>query len=116
MNNDAAVKKPVVDLQRGADDEDQIQIPGGGDNGFQPLPDGGEKGILVKQVIVGVGRKAQLRKECENGLVGDGLFCQQEGLGDIERRVSDANLRNADRYADKPVAVKIEKGVHGDST
>jgi len=116
VKNDATVEKPIVGLKGGAHDEDQVQVPGGGNQGIQPLPDGYEKGILVKQILVGISGKAQFWKEGEKGLVGDGLLRQREGLGDIESRIGDANLRNADGHADEPVVVEVEKGVHGDST
>src|SRR5207249_11067647 len=77
--------------------------------GVDEITDGGqrrlEQRILVEQVLVRVGRQAQLREEGDSGvLVGRAARERQRPL-DVAPGVRDADGRNADRRANEPVLV-----------
>ena len=100
IENDSAIEQTGVDLQRGADDEDQVE---GGRLASDPLDraeDPLEEGLLVEEVIVGIGRKPQFRKEGEDGLSRRGLPGEADGLFGIEsgyRRPSPSGVQTATR-------------------
>ena len=70
IENDSAIEQAGVDLQGRADDEDQVEgfrLAGDPlDRAEGPL----EEGLLLEEVIVGIGGQAEFGKEGENGLSG----------------------------------------------
>ena len=68
--------------------------------------------FLVKEVLVGVGRKAQLRENRKEGLLRRGLLRQADRLLRVEAHIGDADLGDANSGPDEAVAVEIEKVFH----
>jgi len=108
-DDNAAVEEPIVHLERGPDDDDRPEPPGGGDYLPQGLPDCQQQGLLMEEVLVGIGRDPQLREEGEDGVIGRRPPGQLYRGQDVEIHIGHLHLRNAYRGADETVGVDVEE-------
>ncbi len=109
VDGDAAVEEAVFHLQGGADDDHRPEPPGGGDYFPQPVPDGQQQGLLMEEVLVGIGRDPQLREEGEDGVIGRRPPGQLYRRPDVEIHIGHLHLRDANGSADKAVGVDVEE-------
>ena len=112
VHDDGAVEEKRVDTQRRPHDEDRVQALCLFQDKAQSFPDPLQQRFLVKEVLVGVGRKPQLREQGEEGLLRRCLLRQPDRLLRVEAHIGDADLGDADGGPDETVAVQIEKVLH----
>jgi len=109
-----AVEQPPVEPERRADQQDRPQGPALLHQGFQGPRRGLEQGVLLEQVLVGVGCEAELREERHRGVPVRGAAGQIERAFQVEARVGHAHVRDAHRGAHEPVGVDgVERRRHG---
>ena len=107
--NDSAVEQAGVAPEGSADHEDQVQRRRFTGNPLDRTDDPVQKRLLLEEIVVGIGRDSQLRKEGENSLVPGGLPGQADGFSRVEFDIRHPDFRGADGDPDEPVTVQIEK-------
>ena len=106
MDHDAGVEQPVQVPQRGADDDDREQVLTGAHDLVQPFVHGVEHRILAEQVIDGVPRERQLRKEDDGDTgVGD-ASADLDHAGGVTEWVGHVDVRGARGHAGETVRVQ----------
>ena len=109
VDDDRTVEEHVVDLERYADDRDNGQAARCFDHPPESVEHGIEQGLLVEEVVAGIGREPQFREYGKHGLVGRCLFQQHDGLRRVVRRIGDPHHRDADRDPREAVPVEVEE-------
>ena len=105
IHDDGAVEEKRVNPERRPHDEDRVQALCLFQDKAQCFLDPLQEGFLVKEVLVGVGRKPQLREQGEKGLICCGLLRQGDRLFRVEAHIGDADLGDANGGPDEAVAV-----------
>ena len=105
LQHERAVEHAIVGAHRQPDHQQGRQVAGGVCQRRQRGHGGVEQGVLLEQVLVGVGRDPELGKEGEHGALVAGLPGEFQGLPGVELRGGDPHLRRADRHSNEAVAI-----------
>ncbi len=71
-----------------------------------------EQGLLVKEILIAVGRDAQFGKQSQDGFLSFSFFGKVSRLVDIKYRVSYLHCGNSCGNADKSMFVEIKEVIH----
>ena len=110
MDDDRGVEQAALGLHRRADHDHRKQVLAGTDHLVQRSGHGIAQRLLVKQVLTGVGREAQLGKDHKRRVLRVRALSQLHGAGPVEPRVADADPRNRRRDAHEAVRIRGVKG------
>jgi hypothetical protein len=81
--------------QRGTNEQNRLQIAAGFHNSLQRHDNSIQQRVLMKQVIVGVSRNTEFRKERESGVLLAGALRQTDSMFGIKKRIGDTHVRHA---------------------
>ena len=105
IHHHCTVEQLAREAQRRSHQQHRRQLAAALDNLPKRFRAGVEQGILVKQIFVGVRRDTELRKQHHRGATLGSLPCQLQCSLGVEPGIRHAQVGNADRCADKAVAV-----------
>jgi hypothetical protein len=109
-----AVEELRLEPQRHADQQHRRKLPAGFDERSQRREAGLEQGILMEEVLVRIGREAELGEQRDGGIGVRGAAGEGERLADVELRVRHPERGDAHGGADESVRVnRVESLAHG---
>jgi len=103
MQQHCTIEQSIVGAQRQPDGERQGQFAGRGQQRLQCLERSVQQGVLLEEVIVGIGGQAELREQREYGLLAGGAAGEINSLPDVQGRGGDLDPRRGHSHAGEPV-------------
>ena len=116
VDDDRAVKELALEAQRRADEEHGGEVRAGFDELGQGVLRRVEQGVLMEQILVGIGGDPQFREERDGSVGFGGAAGEAKDALEVERRVRHPDLRDANRRTDKAVVIDGAKSpvlLHG---
>ncbi len=109
VQDDTAIEKPGVHPKRKPCDNDEVQFSGGVDELVESFEDAFQECVLLKQVLVGIGRKEKFGKQGEKSALAGRFPGETDPAFHVEGRVGHLDFGKTYGGAKEPVAVQIEK-------
>ena len=109
LDDDGAVEQEMIHLQRRAHDADQLMRGGSIHHLPKPFQTGIQQRFLMKQVVTGVRREAQLGENYQYRIRLGRVLHQQNGFGGVVFGIGHAYARHRHGDAGKVVVIEIEE-------
>ena len=107
MDDEGAVEQPAIQREGSADDQNRAHLIARLEDAQKLRLHGSFQRILKKQIVIRVGRNAELRKEREHRLIVMRPAREVQGLRGVCLRFRDLDARYAHRNPGKPMAINI---------